>query len=284
MAKEEFSVNELEPVRSTGVVETKEEIKEASVIEEQPVVKKVKVDSDYEGPTAKEIIVNSVKVDRSTKKNFAGLFVLILVLSLIGVVVFYQMSSEKEESKTSSTNYLKDVPKWSLAYNEYLKKNFEELKTYEVAFVDFDFDKNAEAIVKYKNINDKVIYEIVDLFEEDDVNYKYENVSDVLMMYSFENNEVKWYFNVSLDNDNFHLVDIAQRIDWDTNYEIYFDSDSLTQFKSDHMNLSYDIKFTELHYRDHDKLFAEAANNYETENEIINKLIDNSKENYKDVE
>jgi len=284
VSKEEFSVNELEPVRSTGVDETKEEIKEASVIEEQPVVKKVKVDSDYEGPTAKEIIVNSVKVDRSTKKNFAGLFVLILVLSLIGVVVFYQMSSEKEESKTLSNNYLKDVPKWSLAYNEYLKKNFEELNTYEVAFVDFDFDKNAEAIVKYKNINDKVIYEIVDLFEEEDVSYKYENVSDVLMMYSFENNEVKWYFNVSLDNDNFHLVDIAQRIDWDTNYEIYFDSDSLTQFKSDHMNLSYDIKFTELHYRDYDKLFAEAANNYEIENEIINNLIDNSKENYKDVE
>ena len=104
MTKDEFSVNELEPERNTNEVveettqmeytegsdaaylnqgamaidEKKQEENishEVSIEEYQgPTIKEVIVNTvnnpDYQGPTAKEIVVNSVKVDNTKKRNY----------------------------------------------------------------------------------------------------------------------------------------------------------------------------------------------------------------------
>ena len=109
MAKEEFSINELEPVRNNEEVVIEESIDtsntEVNVNSEQvedtieyegPTIKEVLVNSvnpDYQGPTAKEIVVNSVKVDKTKRKNMVGLIVLIVVLAVIGFIIFLDMSS-----------------------------------------------------------------------------------------------------------------------------------------------------------------------------------------------
>lgn len=295
MAKEEFSVNELESVRNNDEIVTEhvettdvhsninsEQDKE--VIEyEGPTIKEVLVNSvnpDYQGPTAKEIVVNSVKVDNTKRKNMVGLIVLIVVLSVIGFIVFLDMSSEDKKAK--EPNYFNDLPKWSNTYKEYFQEYSKDRSSYDVSFIDLDFDDEAEVIIKYTE-NNNVTYEIVDLLEDDDVSFKYDNVTDIIMMYSFTDNNVSWFMNSSLEDSSLYLVDIGKRLNNDTNYELHLDYDSLVEFKSNHFNISYSIVYTNVNFRTYEKNIAEAIKLYEQEKEEIDNLANGAVEKYSDV-
>lgn len=295
MAKEEFSVNELEPVRNNDEIVTEhvettdvhsninsEQDKE--VIEyEGPTIKEVLVNSvnpDYQGPTAKEIVVNSVKVDNTKRKNMVGLIVLIVVLSVIGFIVFLDMSSEDKKAK--EPNYFNDLPKWSNTYKEYFQEYSKDRSSYDVSFIDLDFDDEAEVIIKYTE-NNNVTYEIVDLLEDDDVSFKYDNVTDIIMMYSFTDNNVSWFMNSSLEDSSLYLVDIGKRLNNDTDYELHLDYDSLMEFKSNHFNISYSIVYTNVNFRTYEKNIAEAIKLYEQEKEEIDNLANGAVEKYSDV-
>lgn len=295
MAKEEFSVNELEPVRNNDEIVTEhvettdvhsninfEQDKE--VIEyEGPTIKEVLVNSvnpDYQGPTAKEIVVNSVKVDNTKRKNMVGLIVLIVVLSVIGFIVFLDMSSEDKKAK--EPNYFNDLPKWSNTYKEYFQEYSKDRSSYDVSFIDLDFDDEAEVIIKYTE-NNNVTYEIVDLLEDDDFSFKYDNVTDIIMMYSFTDNNVSWFMNSSLEDSSLYLVDIGKRLNNDTNYELHLDYDSLMEFKSNHFNISYSIGYTNVNFRTYEKNIAEAIKLYEQEKEEIDNLANGVVEKYSDV-
>ena len=295
MAKEEFSVNELEPVRNNDEIVTEhvettdvhsninsEQDKE--VIEyEGPAIKEVLVNSvnpDYQGPTAKEIVVNSVKVDNTKRKNMVGLIVLIVVLSVIGFIVFLDMSSEDKKAK--EPNYFNDLPKWSNTYKEYFQEYSKDRSSYDVSFIDLDFDDEAEVIIKYTE-NNNVTYEIVDLLEDDDVSFKYDNVTDIIMMYSFTDNNVSWFMNSSLEDSSLYLVDIGKRLNNDTDYELHLDYDSLMEFKSNHFNISYSIVYTNVNFRTYEKNIAEAIKLYEQEKEEIDNLANGAVEKYSDV-
>ncbi len=312
--KDEFSVNELEPVRDTTeeVVETTQSVsdevvsdaallnQEAAILEEKkkaeieetvqvedndedqgPTLKEVianSVNPDYQGPTAKEIVVNSVKVDNTKKKNYVGLVILIIVLVLVGGVVLLETLSD--DNKKGPTNYLKNMPEWALKYNDYFKEEYEDIVAYNVAFLDLDFDDKPEAIVNYLD-GDKTVYEIVDAIDKQYI--KVGEISDILMMYSFNNEDVNWYINTSFNDNDMKLIDIKKRLSNDNDFEINLTLDNLSEFKSNHFNLSYDIKYTKISFRTVEKDLAETVNVFETEEDnvknIVKKTIDKYSEN-----
>lgn len=301
MAKDEFSVNELEPVRSKNeeIVEpSKVEIKEEKklVVEqtvskseelkkeeyEGPTIKELLVNSfnpDYDGPTAKEIVVNSVKVDNTKKKNMVGLVVLIVVLLLVGVIVVAELASE---DKQPETNYLNGLPSWSTDYNKYISTEYKDLVAYELAFVDFDFDDTAEAIISYADKNNKV-YEIFDVKEDTIVSFKVEELTDLYMLYSFSKRNVIWYLNTTSNSNDMNLIDIGKRINDGVDYEINLTIDTLSNFKGDHFTLSYDIKYTNVSFRTYEKNFSEAVKMYENEKDNITSIANNIKDKYDDT-
>ncbi len=313
MTKDEFSVNELEPERNTNeVVEETTQIeytegsdaaylnqgamviddkKQEELISQEveqdenqyqgPTIKEVLVNSvnpDYQGPTAKEIVVNSVKVDNTKKKNYVGLFVLILVLVLIGIIVIFELSSDDNGKK--KVNYLVNTPKWVESYNDYLNKKYKDLVAYNLAFLDLDFDNKPEALVNYIK-DDETVYEVVDAIDGNE--FEVNDVSNVLMMYSFINQDINWYVNYSDNDVDLRLIDVAGRLDNESNYEYILSGAALSDFKSNHFNLSYQIKYTKISFRTYEKNLAEAVKVYEKEakniDNIVNTTIDKYAEN-----
>jgi hypothetical protein len=205
---------------------------------------------------------------------------LIVVLSVIGFIVFLDMSSEDKKAK--EPNYFNDLPKWSNTYKEYFQEYSKDRSSYDVSFIDLDFDDEAEVIIKYTE-NNNVTYEIVDLLEDDDVSFKYDNVTDIIMVYSFTDNNVSWFMNSSLEDSSLYLVDIGKRLNNDTNYELHLDYDSLMEFKSNHFNISYSIGYTNVNFRTYEKNIAEAIKLYEQEKEEIDNLANGAVEKYSDV-
>ena len=272
MAKEEFSVNELEPKKNNGTILAN--VPNDKDIE-GPTIKEVLINSinpDYQGPTAREIVVNSVKVDKTKKKNYVGLFVLILFLVLIGIVVLFEIN---DDDGRKEINYLKDMPKWVDNYNKYLKKEYGDLIAYNLVFLDLDFDNEQEAIINY--IDDgKTIYEVIDV--EDNQVIKVGEISNILMMYSFIDEDVTWFINTSFNENDMNLIDLKKRLSGNTDYEVNLSLDSLSQFKSNHFVLSYDIKYTKISFRTYEKNLAEAVRIYEEEIDniktIVNKVVD----------
>ena len=311
MTKDEFSVNELEPERNTGEVveettqveytegsdaaylnqgakaldEKKQEVVvQEEVLEEDeyqgPTIKEVLVNSvnpDYQGPTAKEIVVNSVKVDNTKKRNLVGLFVLILVLVLIGIIVVFEVLSE--DKTNHDKNYLEGLPKWVENYSKYLNEEYKDVVTYNFVFLDLDFDNNAEALINYSKDN-KTIYDIIDL--EEDVYVKDLEVSDVFMMYSFNTLDVAWYVNTSFHDVDMNLIDIKKRLNANTDFETNLTTDNLSQFKSEHFTLSYELKYTKFSFRTVDQNLKEAFEIYEDENDKVNNIVQSTIERYKE--
>lgn len=307
MANDEFSVNELEPERNTPVQEdtTQMEYKEGSdasylnqeaqvldskvneeneindTVEQEeyqgPTLKEVLVNSvnpDYQGPTAKEIVVNSVKIDNTKKKNYVGLIVFIIVLVLIGTIVVIDSLGE---DKKKQSNYLANAPKWAEDYNKYLIDNYEGIVAYNLSFLDLDFDNKPEAVINYlEDGNTK--YEIVDL--SDDLNFEVTELTNILMMYSFEEENVSWYINVSTTDVDMRLVNLTKRLNKDTDFELYLSNDNLSQFKSNHFNLSYDIKYTKISFRTREKNLAEAVKVYEKEKDNVSNIVSNTLKKY----
>ena len=307
MAKDEFSVNELEPERKTDVSEDTTHIEykegsdasylnhEAQILEEKkqedlkeplieeeyegPTIKEVianSVNPDYQGPTAKEIVVNSVKVDNTKNKNLVGLFVFIFVLIAIGIIVFIDVFSE---DKKKENNYLVNMPKWVESYNKYFRDNYENIVAYNLSFIDLDFDNQPEAVINY--IKDgKTNYEIVDTIDE--TNFKIEDLSNILMMYSFDEKNVSWYINTTSTDIDMNLINIGKRLKKQPDFEINLTSDSIANFKSNHFNLSYEIKYTKISFRTYEKNLSEAVKVYEKEQENINNIVKNIINKYAD--
>ena len=303
MTKDEFSVNELEPERNTNEVveettqmeytegsdaaylnqgamaidEKKQEENishEVSIEEYQgPTIKEVIVNTvnnpDYQGPTAKEIVVNSVKVDNTKKRNLVGLFVLILVLVLIGIIVVFEVFTEDKTQKEK--NYLDGTPKWVEEYANYLDTEYKDKVAYNVLLLDLDFDNNIEVLLNY-NKEDKTLYDLVDL--NDNVVIKELEVSDVFLMYSFTDEKCVWYLNISSNEIDMNLIDLSKRLKGSTDFEVNLNSDNLSQFKGDHITLSYQIKYTKVNFRTVKQNIAEAYKVYETESKNVNNIID----------
>ena len=306
MAKDEFSVNELEPVRNNNLTEETTEqvnnVSDASLLNQEarhidevanqdnqytaeeyegPTIKEVLVNSinpDYQGPTAKEIVVNSVKVDNTKKKNMVGLVVLIIVLVLVGFIVTLEMLSEDTKPET---DYLSDLPKWSLTYHKYIAKEYKNLISYELVFLDLDFDDKAEAIISYKENNEEV-YEVFDVLGAGEVSFKVDNLSDLLMMYSFTDRTVTWYINTSVNDNDMNLIDVKKRIANGTDYEVNLSLDTLAAFKSDHFTLSYEVLYNKMSFRTYDKDFAAAVLSYEEEKDNVVSIVNNVKDKYDD--
>ena len=285
MARDEFSVNELEPVRDTDVQQvTQESTTEYDPSEyEGPTIKEVLINTinnpDYQGPTAKEIVVNSVKVDNTKKKNMIGLVVLIIVLVLVGTIVGIEMLSEDEKHQT---NYLNNLPEWSLKYHEYIGKKYKKLVSYELVFLDLDFDEKAEAIIGYKE-NNKTVYDVIDTLGAKDINFRVNEMSDLLMMYSFTDKDVSWYINTSINDNDMKLIDVKKRIVNGIDYEINLSLDTLTQFKSDHFTLSYEVEYTKMSFRTYDRDFSLAVKSYIEEYDDVTEMTNNVIEKYDDT-
>ncbi len=308
--KDEFSVNELEPVRDATeeVVETTqnisnevvsdaallnqeaanlEEKKKAEIVEvdeivedQGPTLKEVianSVNPDYQGPTAKEIVVNSVKVDNTKKKNYVGLIVLIIVLVLVGGIVLLETLSD--DNKKGPANYLKNMPDWVLKYNEYLNEEYEGVVAYNIAFLDLDFDDKPEAVINYLD-GDKTLYDVIDVIDNQFINVG--EVSDILMMYSFTSENVNWYINTSFNDNDLKLIDINKRFNNQNDFEINLSLDTLAEFKSNHFNISYDIEYTKISFRTVEKDLASAVKVYEKENESVDNIVKNVIDKYSD--
>lgn len=308
MAKDEFSVNELEPERNTlevtettqsnnerlndaallnqeaEALETKKKLEEQENVKleedeyQGPTLKEVianSVNPDYQGPTAKEIVVNSVKVDNTKKKNLVGLVVLIIVLFSVGIIIGFEMFSDDSTKRTK--NYLDGMPEWVNTYNEYFKKEYKDLVAYNVSFLDLDFDDKPEAIVYY--IKDgKTVYEIIDTGDKQYI--KFDELSDIYMMYSFDNEVVTWYANTSINETDMNLIDIGKRLKNNNDFEINLSLDTLSQFKSNHFTLSYQIKYTKISFRTVEQNLAESVRIYDTEKDNVKGIIDNVIEKY----
>lgn len=310
MTKDEFSVNELEPERNTSEVveettqveytegsdaaylnqgaKVLDEKKQEEVDEETlevneyqgPTIKEVLVNSvnpDYQGPTAKEIVVNSVKVNNTKKKNLVGLFVLILVLVLIGIIVVFEVLSE--DKVNYDKNYLEGLPKWVENYSKYLNEEYKDVVTYNLVFLDLDFDKNAEALINY-NKDNKAVFDIIDLEKEIYINEL--EVSDVFLMYSFNTEDVLWYVNTSFNDVDMNLIDVAKRLNGNTDFETYLNADNLSQFKSDHFTLTYELKYTKFSFRTVDQNLKEAYEIFDEENNKVDNIVQSTIDRYKD--
>lgn len=302
MAKEEFSVNELEPDRNTlpDEVATQKKVpdatlikhesnvdKDTKVVEEEyegPTIKEVLVNSinpDYEGPTAREIIVNSVKVDDTKKKNYVALFVLIFVLVSVGIIVAIDTFDDNNNKK--NTDYLKYLPDWSIKYHTYLKERYQNDRTIEIAFVDFDRDSNAEVIVKV--IDDENRYEVFDITSELETKVVVEDLNNILLVYSFDDKDVTWLFNTSHDSTQLNLIDMKKRLLLNNDYDIQISNDELSDFKSNHFILTYDIEYTSVNFRTFDSDYAKAVKLYEdAEKEYLENLTNKVIEQYENME
>lgn len=295
MAQDEFSVNELEPVRNNDEpnnIDSKvEEVQQINTNQEEydpseyegPTIKEVLINTinnpDYQGPTAKEIVVNSVKVDNTKKKNMVGLVVLMLVIALVGTIIGIDMLSE---DKQHETNYLNDLPDWSLKYHEYISKKYKDIVSYELVFLDLDFDDKAEAIISYKD-NNKIVYDVFDVLGSKNINFRVEDMSDLLMMYSFTDKNVSWYINTSVNDNDMNLIDVKKRIVNGVDYDINLSLDTLAEFKSDHFTLSYDVLYTEMSFRTYDRDFSLAVKSYLEEYEDVNEMANSVKDEYDDT-
>lgn len=290
MTKDEFSVNELEPERKTSeVVEetTQVEYTEGSdaaylnqgakALDEkkQEVVVQEETIEECQGPTIKEVLVNSVKVDNTKKRNLVGLFVLILVLVLIGIIVVFEVLSE--DKTNHDKNYLEGLPKWVDTYNKYLKNEYDGVVAYNIVFLDLDFDKNVEAIVNYVK-EGNTVYDLIDI--SSGVYVKDLKVTDIFLMYSFTSEDVLWYVNTSTNDVDLNLIDIAKRFNGDTDFEVNLNSDNLSEFKSNHLSFSYSLKYTKISFRTMEQNLAEAVEVYEEENVKVTDMVDKTIDTY----
>ena len=212
------------------------------------------------------------------KKNYVALFVLIFVLVSVGIIIVIDTFDDNNGSK--NTGYLKDLPNWAIRYHTYLKDRYQNDRAIEIAFVDFDRDSNAEAIVKV--IDEENRYEVFDITNELDTKVIIEDLNNILLVYSFDEKDVTWLFNTSHDSTQLSLIDMKKRLLLENGYDIQISSDQLSDFKSNHFILAYDIKYTSVNFRTFDSDYVKAVKLYEdTEKEyledITNKVIDQYK-------
>lgn len=225
-------------------------------------------ESDYQGPTAKEIVVNSIKIDK-TNKNLFGLVVLIIVLVFIGFVAISNVFNDKDNKEV---DYLEGVPKWVETFHDYFSSEYDELVSYNVVFLDLDFDNKVEALVNYLDGN-KTLYDIIDT--EDSIYVKGIEISDVFLTYTFNTNEVLWFANTSFNSMDMNLIDLGKRLNGSESYETYLNSDNLSKFKSEHVTLSYELRYSKVNFRTTSKNVAEAFNIYLEEKDKVDNIINN---------
>ena len=75
-----------------------------------------------------------------------------------------------------------------------------------------------------------------------------------------------------------NLIDLTKRFGGNTEYETNLNSDNLSEFKSNHLSLSYSLKYTKISFRTMEQNLAEAVKVYEDENvkvkDMVNRTID----------
>ena len=199
------------------------------------------------------------------------------MLVLIGIIVVFEVLSE--DKTNHDKNYLEGLPKWVENYSKYLNEEYKDVVTYNFVFLDLDFDNNAEALINYSK-DSKTIYDIIDL--EEDIYVKDLEVSDVFMMYSFNTLDVAWYVNTSFHDVDMNLIDIKKRLNGNTDFETNLTIDNLSQFKSEHFTLSYELKYTKFSFRTVDQNLKEAFEIYEEENDKVNNIVQSTIDRYKE--
>ena len=102
------------------------------------------------------------------------------------------------------------------------------------------------------------------------------------MMYSFNTLDVAWYVNTSFHDVDMNLIDIKKRLNGNTDFETNLTTDNLSQFKSEHFTLSYELKYTKFSFRTVDQNLKEAFEIYEEENDKVNNIVQSTIDRYKE--
>ena len=84
------------------------------------------------------------------------------------------------------------------------------------------------------------------------------------------------------DDLNTDLINLSNRLLGESEFEVHLNADTLSEFKSNHFTLSYDLKYTKIGFRTVEKNLAEAAKVYEEENNKVSSIIKNIMYKYND--
>ncbi len=256
--QDEFSVNELEANQVDNIV--------------------TPVDNDdyHDGPTARELLVNSVRVDKKGETNKKGLVVLGLILLVTGIGFFLSRNEKKTEE-------VLNLPDWANVYVAYFNEYMKNTSLFKVYFVDLDFTGDPEAIVKYsidgedkchilqKKDNSVLVTDIV-------------GASEFQLMYSMSDKKVKWMIDMSTSPISLVMVDANLRINGqvDESIDVYNGSD-INLFKSNNLNVTFDMKFTDVRNNNISKNLLKAISQYEEDEKELDALVISTIQKYSNL-
>ena len=225
------------------------------------------------------------------KKKINKTLIIVLVLVVIFGGVMLMMNQGTNPNNNSNGGEVKEEEikvntgsKWGDLYLTYMEKNKKDLDTYEIAFIDVDYDDTPEMFLKYTDKTDVESLKI--LYIEDDSVYetKYYHDYRIRYIHSLKDHTTDWYLFLTTTKHYGTYTMISKMID-----NMAFDSDikatndnELIQYGKRYYDTDYEIVFYNIRRDSHEDDYRDFVAKYEGYNKKVLETKENIEEKYKD--
>lgn len=225
------------------------------------------------------------------KKKINKTLIIVLVLVVIFGGVMLMMNQGTNPNNNSNGGEVKEEEikvntgsKWGDLYLTYMEKNKKDLDTYEIAFIDVDYDDTPEMFLKYIDKTDVESLKI--LYIEDDSVYetKYYHDYRIRYIHSLKDHTTDWYLFLTTTKHYGTYTMISKMID-----NMAFDSDikatndnELIQYGKRYYDTDYEIVFYSIRRDSHEDDYRDFVAKYEAYNKKVLETKEKIEEKYKD--
>lgn len=227
------------------------------------------------------------------KKKINKTLIIVLVLVVIFGGVMLMMNQGTDPNNNNNGGEVKDEEikvntgsDWGNAYLTYMLKNKADLDTYEIAFIDVDYDGTPEMFLKYLDKTDVESLKI--LYIEDDAVYetKYYHDYRIRYIYSLKEKTTDWYLFLTTTKHYGTYTMISKMID-----NMAFDSDikatndnELIQYGKQYYDTDYEIVFYNITRDNHEDDYRDFVAKYEAYNKKVEETKEKIEDKYKEYE
>lgn len=225
------------------------------------------------------------------KINKTLIIVLILVVIFGGVMLMmnrgtdpnYNGNNDEEKEQEIKVNTGTD---WGNAYLTYMLKNKKDLDTYEIAFIDVDYDGTPEMFLKY--LDKTKVESLKILYIEDGSVYetKYYHDYRIRYIYSLKDQTTEWYLFLTSTKHYGTYTMISKMIDnmaFDSDIKATNDSE-LIQYGKKYFDTDFEIVFYNIRRDSHEDDYRDFIVKYEGYNKKVEETKEKTESKYEDYE
>lgn len=142
---------------------------------------------------------------RKRSKKQKWILIVLLIAIIIAGFVFTKSNTGKKILNNNQSNEIKEIKietgkSWGDKFAIAVQTSFPDLTTFQVTFIDFNFDSTPEMIIRYKDKQDKDNLRIFELNNNEVSETKDFRSAELKMLYNLKDKNVNWYIYIANSN------------------------------------------------------------------------------------